>query len=59
RSRNRRQTYLLQTAARNPGLIMRTLFAIGKPRGLQPASVALLLANLIQVRFAKLWTEFY
>lgn len=51
--------YLLQTAARNLGLVMRKLFGIGTPRGLQSASGALSIAYLAQAWFAKLWTEFH
>src|SRR5205807_6019261 len=38
--------YLLQVAARNLGLIMRKLFGMGTPRGLQPAGDASALAYL-------------
>jgi transposase len=39
--------YLLQVAARNLGLIMRKLFGMGTPRGLQKESVATSLAYLL------------
>lgn len=47
--------YLLQVAARNLGLIMRKLFGMGTPRGLQPEGDASSLAYLIHVLLATLW----
>jgi len=47
--------YLLQVAARNLGLIMRKLFGMGTPRGLQPEGDATSLAYLIHVLLATLW----
>jgi hypothetical protein len=38
--------YLLQVAARNPGLIMRKLFGMGTPRGLQKGGGAASIAYL-------------
>ena len=39
--------YLIQVAARNLGLIMRKLFGIGTPRGLQKGTEAAALAYLL------------
>jgi len=47
--------YLLQVAARNLGLIMRKLFGMGTPRGLQPEGDATSLAYLIHALLATLW----
>lgn len=47
--------YLLQVAARNLGLIMRTLFGMGTPRGLQAEGDAASLAYLIHALLATLW----
>jgi transposase len=51
--------YLLQVAARNLSLIMRKLFGVGTPRGLQSESDASSLTNLIQILLATLWTTFW
>ena len=51
--------YLLQVAARNLSLIMRKLFGVGTPRGLQSQRDALSLVYLIQILFATLWTTFW
>jgi transposase len=45
--------YLLQVAARNLGLIMRKLFGMGTPRGLQPAGD---LAALMYLRIYVVWS---
>jgi transposase len=45
--------YLLQVAARNLGLIMRKLFGMGTPRGLQPAGD---LASLMYLRIYVVWS---
>jgi hypothetical protein len=50
--------YLLQVAARNLSLIMRKLFGVGTPRGLQSESDASSLTDLIQILFATLWMMF-
>jgi len=47
--------YLLQVAARNLGLIMRKLFGMGTPRGLQPEGDTSSLAYLIHALLATLW----
>lgn len=47
--------YLLQAAARNLGLVMRKLFGIGTPRGLQSAGSALSFVHLAQTSLALLW----
>ena len=47
--------YLLQVAARNLGLIMRKLFGMGTPRGLQPEGNAASLAYLIHALLAAVW----
>jgi hypothetical protein len=44
--------YLLQVAARNLGLIMRKLFGMGTPRGLQPEGHASSLVYLIHALLA-------
>ncbi len=44
--------YLLQVAARNLGLIMRKLFGMGTPRGLQPEGDASSLVYLIHTLLA-------
>ena len=41
--------YLLQAAARNLGLILRKLFGMGTPRGLQPAGALAALVQLITI----------
>jgi transposase len=41
--------YLLQAAARNLGLILRKLFGMGTPRGLQPAGGLAMLVQLIML----------
>jgi transposase len=51
--------YLLQVAARNLSLIMRKLFAVGTPRGLQSQGEALSLVDLIQIPLATLWATFW
>ena len=51
--------YLLQVAARNLGLIMRKLFGMGTPRGLQPEGDASSLTDLIQILIAALWMTFW
>ena len=51
--------YLLQVAARNLSLIMRKLFGVGTPRGLQSESDASSLTDLIQILLATLWTTFW
>jgi transposase len=47
--------YLLQVAARNLGLIMRELFGMGTPRGLQPEGDASSLVYLIHALLATVW----
>ncbi len=47
--------YLLQVAARNLGLIMRKLFGMGTPRGLQPEGDASSLVYLIRALLATVW----
>jgi transposase len=47
--------YLLQVAARNLGLIMRELFGMGTPRGLQPERDASSLVYLIHALLATVW----
>ncbi len=47
--------YLLQVAARNLGLIMRTLFGMGTPRGLQPEGDASSLVYLTHALLATVW----
>jgi transposase len=47
--------YLLQVAARNLGLIMRKLFQMGTPRGLQRGGEALSFAHLIYTPPTLLW----
>jgi hypothetical protein len=47
--------YLLQVAARNLSLIMRKLFGMGTPRGLQAEGDASSLAYLIHALLATLW----
>jgi len=51
--------YLLQVAARNLSLIMRKLFGVGTPRGLQSERDSSSLTDLIQILFATLWTTFW
>jgi transposase len=59
--------YLLQAAARNLGLIMRKLFGIGTPRGLQPegaaendlSSLAQLVSWMLQAMWRALHDHFY
>jgi transposase len=51
--------YLLQVAARNLGLIMRKLFGMGTPRGLQPEGDASSLVYLIHTLLATLWIMFW
>ena len=49
--------YLLQVAARNFGLIMRKLFGMGTPRGLQKGGGAASLAYLLMLTLCRaLWT---
>jgi transposase len=48
--------YLLQVAARNLGLIMRKLFGMGTPRGLQAEGDGLLFVYLVHVELAALQT---
>jgi len=48
--------YLLQAAARNLGLILRKLFGIGTPRGLQGANAAAWLVQLAQLLWLALRT---
>jgi hypothetical protein len=49
--------YLLQVAARNLGLIMRKLFGMGTPRGLQNAGGPAWLASLLTPTLCRaLWT---
>jgi hypothetical protein len=47
--------YLLQVAARNLSLIMRTLFGMGTPRGLQTAGGLLSFVYFTQLMLAGLW----
>jgi transposase len=47
--------YLLQVAARNLSLIMRKLFGMGTPRGLQPEGEASSFAYLTHALLATLW----
>lgn len=47
--------YLLQVAARNLGLIMRKLFGMGTPRGLQADGDALSLVHLAHALITMLW----
>jgi transposase len=47
--------YLLQAAARNLGLILRKLFGMGTPRGLQAGDEASSFVYLAQVLLATLW----
>lgn len=47
--------YLLQVAARNLGLIMRELFGMGTPRGLQPEGDASSLVYLIHALLTTAW----
>lgn len=47
--------YLLQVAARNLGLIMRTLFGMGTPRGLQPEGDTSSFVYLVHVSLATVW----
>jgi transposase len=47
--------YLLQAAARNLGLILRKLFGIGTPRGLQPEGEPLDLLQLAQFAWKSTW----
>ena len=51
--------YLLQVAARNLSLIMRKLFGVGTPRGLQSESDASSLTDFTQILLATLWTTFW
>jgi transposase len=51
--------YLLQVAARNLSLIMRKLFGMGTPRGLQPEGESMSLLHLTHALFATLWTAFW
>ncbi|MGH9809064.1 MAG: transposase [Terriglobia bacterium] len=51
--------YLLQVAARNLSLIMRKLFGVGTPRGLQSERDVSSLVDLIQILLATLWTTFW
>jgi transposase len=51
--------YLLQVAARNLSLIMRKLFGVGTPRGLQSQRDASSLMDLIQILIATLWMMFW
>ena len=51
--------YLLQVAARNLSLIMRKLFGVGTPRGLQSESDAASLTDFTQILFATVWTTFW
>jgi transposase len=50
--------YLLQVAARNLGLIMRKLFGMGTPRGLQPEGDAPSFVYLIYTLLATQWRAF-
>lgn len=47
--------YLLQVAARNLGLIMRKLFGMGTPRGLQPAGDASSFVYLTHALLVTMW----
>jgi hypothetical protein len=47
--------YLMQVAARNLGLIMRKLFGMGTPRGLQPEGDASSFVYLAHTLLATLW----
>jgi hypothetical protein len=47
--------YLLQVASRNLGLILRKLFGMGTPRGLQPDGDASSLVYLIHALLATMW----
>ena len=51
--------YLLQVAARNLSLIMRKLFGIGTPRGLQREGEARSLSYLAYALLATLWIAFW
>jgi hypothetical protein len=51
--------YLLQVAARNLGQIMRKLFGMGTPRGLQPQGNSTLSAYLAHALLATLWIVFW
>jgi transposase len=50
--------YLLQVAARNLGLIMRKLFGMGTPRGLQPTGDTPLFVYLLHIALATLRATF-
>jgi transposase len=50
--------YLLQVAARNLSLMMRKLFGMGTPRGLQPEGDASSFVYLIHALLATLWIVF-
>jgi transposase len=50
--------YLLQVAARNLGLIMRKLFGMGTPRGLQPEGDTPLFVYLLHIIFTTLRATF-
>lgn len=49
--------YLLQVAARNLGLIMRKLFGMGTPRGLQPEGDTPLFVYLLHIIFSTLSSQ--
>ena len=51
--------YLLQVAARNLGLIMRKLFGMGTPRGLQPQGNSTSAVYLTHALLATLWIVFW
>ena len=51
--------YLLQVAARNLSLIMRKLFGMGTPRGLQPEGGATSFVHLTHALLATLWIVFW
>jgi len=51
--------YLLQVAARNLSLIMRKLFGMGTPRGLQPQGDSTSSAYLTHALLATLWIVFW
>ena len=51
--------YLLQVAARNIGLIMRKLFGMGTPRGMQPEGDASSSAYLTHAVLATLWATLW
>jgi hypothetical protein len=51
--------YLLQVAARNLGLIMRKLFGMGTPRGLQPEGAATSFVYLTHTLLATLWATLW